>query len=487
MEIHSQNISIDRKPAVAGTFYSADKDTLLHDISAMFADCKKVAVPGNVRAIICPHAGYIFSGEIAASAFSATPKDAGYKNIFIIGSSHIMSFNGASVYDKGDFITPLGKVTVNREIADELKKSDKVFNFPVDAHTKEHSLEMQVPLIQYYYKPVPEIVPIIIGTDNTLTIKKIASILKQWFVPGNLFVISSDFSHYPPYNYAVINDNLTAEALMSGNPDTFLSIIRKNASANIPGLLTSMCGWTSGLVLLDMAEGNKNLSFRKIDYCNSGDSPYGDKERVVGYNAIALVDKAKKSQDDQASTDEFRFSEKDREQLFSIARNTIKARLFDNVPYKINADKMPASLKRELGAFVTLKINGGLRGCIGRFVSTDPLYDVVRASALSSAFEDPRFPPLTRQEYDKVDIEITILGPLQKINNIKEIILGKHGIYIKKDLRSGTMLPQVPIENGWTLEEFLGYTSRDKAGLGWNGWKDADIYIYEGLVLEENK
>jgi uncharacterized protein (TIGR00296 family) len=111
----------------------------------------------------------------------------------------------------------------------------------------------------------------------------------------------------------------------------------------------------------------------------------------------------------------------------------------------------------------------------------------VKASAISSAFEDSRFPPLSRAEFDKVDFEITVLGPMKKINDINEIILGKHGIYIKKDFRSGTMLPQVPIEYGWTREEFLGYTSRDKAGLGWDGWKSADIYIYEGLVLEENK
>jgi AmmeMemoRadiSam system protein A len=136
---------------------------------------------------------------------------------------------------------------------------------------------------------------------------------------------------------------------------------------------------------------------------------------------------------------------------------------------------------------VTLKINGVLRGCIGQFTSDEPLYNVVRNSSISSAFQDPRFPPLTRSEYDKTDIEITVLGPMKKISSINEITLGKHGIYIKKGMSAGTMLPQVAIENGWTVEEFLGYTSRDKAGLGWDGWKDAEIYTYEGLVLEEKK
>jgi hypothetical protein len=115
------------------------------------------------------------------------------------------------------------------------------------------------------------------------------------------------------------------------------------------------------------------------------------------------------------------------------------------------------------------------------------LFEVVRLSALSSAFEDPRFPPLTKEEYKKTEIEITVLGPMKKIKSIDEIILGKHGIYIKKDYKAGTMLPQVATENRWTVEEFLGYTSRDKAGLGWSGWRDAEIFIYEGVVLEENK
>jgi uncharacterized protein (TIGR00296 family) len=115
------------------------------------------------------------------------------------------------------------------------------------------------------------------------------------------------------------------------------------------------------------------------------------------------------------------------------------------------------------------------------------LYKVISSVAVSSAFGDSRFGPLTKAEYNKVEFEITVLGPMKKINNINEIVLGKHGIYIQKGFHTGTMLPQVPIEYGWTLEEFLGYTSRDKAGIGWDGWKSADISIYEGLVLEENK
>jgi AmmeMemoRadiSam system protein B/AmmeMemoRadiSam system protein A len=487
MELYSQNKSIDRQPVAAGRFYSADKETLKKDLAKLFTECKKPQDNWDVRAIITPHAGYVFSGKIAAAAFSATPGNAVYKNIFIIGSSHVMAFDGASVYNTGDFITPLGRAAVNREIGDKLKKDYSVFNFQTTAHLQDHCLEVQVPFIQYYYTNTPKIVPIIIGTTSTATIKKIAEALKPWFTPDNLFVISSDFSHYPSYEDAKKADNLTATGLISGDPATFLGAINKNSASNIGGLATSMCGWTSGLTILDLAEGNDNLEFKRIDYCNSGDSPYGNKDEVVGYHAIALIDKNRKPAAEQKSSDDFSFTKEEKEMLFSIARNSIRTMLYEDKKIAIDEKKIPEALKRPLGAFVTLKINGVLRGCIGRFISSEPLYEVVKASALSSAFEDSRFPALTKAEYDKVDVEITVLGPMKKIDNISEIKLGKHGIYIKKDFRAGTMLPQVAIEYGWTVEEFLGYTSRDKAGLGWDGWKTADIYIYEGLVLEENK
>ena len=173
--------------------------------------------------------------------------------------------------------------------------------------------------------------------------------------------------------------------------------------------------------------------------------------------------------------------------MISIARDNLRSLLYDKKRITLDKETLSDVFNKPLGAFVTLKINGVLRGCIGRFISSDPLYEVVLESSQSSAFEDPRFAPLTKEELPKTDIEITVLGPLKKINSIDEIILGKHGIYIKKDFRSGTMLPQVATENGWTVEEFLGYTSLNKAGIGWEGWKNADIYIYEGIVLEEKK
>lgn len=488
METYSQNRLTDRKPAVAGSFYSADKEILYNDISRLFKTCTRTDADTNVRGLISPHAGYVYSGKTAAAAYSSIHRDKRYRNIFVIGSSHLMAFDGASVYTEGDFITPLGKMAVNREIANKLKSENRLFDFPVSAHAREHSLEVQLPFIQYHLAGDPLIVPIIVGTTNINNIKKIAEILKPWFNSENLFVISSDFSHYPSYKTAVEIDNLTANAIISGNPQTFLDVRRKISSRNVPGLATSMCGWTSGLLLLYLAEGNDRLEFKRIDYCNSGDSGFGDKEKVVGYHAIILTEKKTLPSSVTSSFEsDIRFSELEKDELLLLARKNIQSLLYNNKSLHAETERMPEVFKKPFGAFVTIKINGKLRGCIGRFVSSDPLYEAVLESSKSSAFDDPRFSPLSKDEYNEADLEITVLGPMRKIDNINEIVLGKHGIYIKKDFRSGTMLPQVATENRWSVEEFLGYTSRDKAGLGWSGWKDADIYVYEGIVLEEAK
>jgi MEMO1 family protein len=483
METFSQNKSTDRQPVAAGRFYPADKQTLMNDIAGYFGNCRKTPDSWNVRAVICPHAGYIFSGKIAAEAFHSVPAKTSYKNIFIIGSSHVMQFDGASVYNEGDYLTPFGKATVNLEIAGRLKKENKVFDFPVTAHQQEHSIEVQVPFIQYYFKPSPPIVPIIIGANNTETVKKIAEALRPYFTEDNLFVISSDFSHYPAYDDARRTDSITSAGILSGNPKTFLNTLRDNSDKYVPGLVTSMCGWTSGLTLLYLTEGNRDIEIKHIDYCNSGDSPYGNKSEVVGYHAFAITDRHHRSGSGNGESSDVSFTRSEKIELFRIAENSIRTMLYDRRKISINEKDISDNLRKQMGAFVTLKVDGALRGCIGRFVSNDPLYIAVRESAISSAFDDPRFLPLTKEELDKIEIEITVLGPLRRIKDPSEIVLGKHGIYIKKGNMAGTMLPQVATENKWTLEQFLGYTSRDKAGIGWTGWKDAEIYIYDGIVL----
>jgi len=208
---------------------------------------------------------------------------------------------------------------------------------------------------------------------------------------------------------------------------------------------------------------------------------------LVALASFILTSSAKEQLDRNALEFEsgVSFTKEEISQLFSIARSSIREMLFENRRLTIDPSEISPNLKRKMGAFVTINVDGRLRGCVGQFTSDNPLYEVVNQMAIASAFQDTRFLPLSKDEFKRIRIEISVLGPLKKINNISEIVLGKHGIYITRGQRSGTMLPQVATGNHWTMEQFLGYTSQDKAGLGWDGWKNADIYIYEAVVLEE--
>jgi len=471
---------VDRKPAVAGQFYSDDPIRLKADLSSLFA----AALPkqtADVLAVISPHAGYVFSGEVAATSYNQIDPDKNYENIFILASSHRMSFEGASIYNKGDYITPLGTVKVNLDLANKLLKEYPVFNSKSEAHIHEHSLEVQLPFLQYKLKNEFRIVPIIVGTQSPAISKKIAEALKPYLNEKNLFVISSDFSHYPSYEDACVVDKATAEAIVKNSPEALLEVLQNNNEKGIDNLATSLCGWTSVISLLYMTEGRNDLKFTEIQYKNSGDAAmYGDKDRVVGYYSIVLEKKHSGKIDEGFSLDE---SEKKR--LLEIARHTVEEYITWNKIPDIDEKIVSAKLKQPYGAFVTLKKDGKLRGCIGRFESTGPLYKLVQQLAVSSSTQDSRFPPVSEEEIDVLEIEISVLTPLQKISSIDEFELGKHGIYMRKGYSSGTFLPQVAHETGWTTEEFLGHCARDKARIGWDGWRTAELYVYEAYIFSE--
>ena len=469
----------DRQPYAAGNFYESNPERLKQNLAFTFEKAKSRRI-NHVVALISPHAGYVYSGETAASAYKQLYPEKKYENIFLIGSSHTMYLAGASVYTAGDYITPLGKVPVNIKLAKKLIDKNPNFRFEPKAHLREHSLENQLPFLQYYLKKSFKIVPIIIGTNDKEKLKSIAATLKPYLNGHNLFVVSSDFSHYPRYRDAQQADSTTAQGILSGDPDTFLKALQTNKQHHYPGLVTSACGWTSILTLLYITHGAPETTYIPIQYRNSGDVSGGDKSRVVGYFAFAVT------QNNSKETKDF-LSFRDKKMLLKIARITIESYLSRGIIPEIDADTLPENLKVRSGAFVTLNKNHRLRGCIGRFITDEPLYRVVQQMAVAAAVQDPRFPPVQPADLKSIEIEISVLTPLKKIKSIDEIRLGRDGIYIKKGNKSGTFLPQVASETGWSKEEFLGHCARDKAELGWNGWKDADIYTYQAIVFDESQ
>lgn len=470
----------NRQPAFAGTFYPASKTALESQLQKLFLDARPVKLPGRAQILIVPHAGYDYSGVVAASGYKSIPADTPYKNIFLIASSHRTQFSGVSVYPSGSYITPLGEVQVNREIASALISGNKHITYYRQAHAQEHSIEVQIPYLQYYFKEVPLIVPLVMGTSSLADARELATALMPYFTPENLFIISSDFSHYPAYNEAVRVDRLTADAILSKDPEVFYNSLRKTSNEQVRNLVTPACGWSSILAMLYMADRREDLDLVPVTYGNSGDSSIGDKDRVVGYWTIAGYEVTPEERP-------FTLDSRDKEQLLEISKSTLETFISKGTLYEVPGRNLTAALNRPAGAFVSLYMGGRLRGCVGNFSPGNPLYMVVQEMTIAAATHDNRFAPVESSELPYISIEISVLTPLKKIASIDEFQLGRQGIYMKKDGRSGTYLPQVAEETGWSKEDFLGHCAREKAGIGWEGWKDAELYTYEAIVFGEEK
>jgi hypothetical protein len=464
-----------REPAVAGSFYPADSYSLGKEVQTYLSKAK--ARKGDAIAVVSPHAGYVFSGQIAADAINQINPDKEYKDIFIIGISHHKNFEGASVYNIGNYYIPGAEIEVDTELADNLIAKSKYIFFDKEADAVEHSVEVQIPFLYYHLKKKFKIVPIIIGTQNEHILRDIAEVLKPYFNENNVFIFSSDFSHYPSYREAKQVDKRTAEALLSNDKEKFLEAIEQNRRQNIPNLLTSACGASALLVLLDLTKPKEEYTYKIIEYKNSGDSERGVKIEVVGYYAIAVYKKK----------DTFKLSKKEKEELLKISRKTLESYVRRGKIEQFDDIELTDNLKAKVGAFVTLTEGGRLRGCIGRFMPQEPLWKVVRDMTIAACSEDTRFSPVSSDELSKIEIEISVLTPLQKIKSPEQIKIGRDGIYIKKGFYSGTLLPQVAIENKWDRQEFLEYCSKYKAGIGKDGWKEAELYIYQAIVFREEK
>ena len=480
------------RPATqANRFYDGNAQRLSQEVDSFLALHRGSADSRRVAALIVPHAGYYYSGNVAASAYMALNPKQPYKRIFLLGPSHHEWLDGASVNTEADYYaTPLGNVKVDRETGmaltttdgTDLTDSEKVFFYRPEAHDREHCLEVQLPFLQRRLGDVPPIVPIIISTNDFQKLSRMVEVLKPYFTDENLFVISSDFSHYPRYEDAYEADGKTGKAIESGDVGQFIAAIEENARSGKRNLATSACGEFAIITLMLMLDSNYEV--KHLMYQNSGDIGDTDHSRVVGYHSFAILHNGNGGIGRTRTNTDFVLSDNDKKKLKEIALNSIKDSLDGkSVSVSISPMQEYPMLSKKCGAFVSLHKHGHLRGCIGHFGEDTPLYEIVAEMARAAAFEDPRFMPVSREELDAIDIEISVLTPMRRIQSLDEFELHRHGIYIRKGYRSGTFLPQVADEVNWTKEEFVGHCSQDKAGLGWNGWKDAELYVYEAIVF----
>jgi AmmeMemoRadiSam system protein B/AmmeMemoRadiSam system protein A len=474
-----------RPPVVAGKFYPESASVLRLAIEKFMQD----ALPAQAReplAIVVPHAGYIYSGQICADGYSQV-RNRPYDIVVILGTNHTApGLRKIVLYPGGGFRTPLGTAPVDGEIVSALLAASPDCTADASAHVYEHSIEVQVPFLQVLF-PRAKIVPAIVAEADAALCTRFGAALAQ-VLKGRraLIIASSDLSHYPSATDAEIVDRKTLAAILSLDPAVLHAAIQTQMARRIPNLSTSACGEAPIMAAMAAAKAMGATGGRVVSYANSGDLPIGERERVVGYGAVVLgsdLEPAKETAPAAVSAAEKSLTPEDKKGFLALARETI-SRFLTTQMVPLPRGFSPAAMEQR-GVFVTLKKQGNLRGCIGRMIPDRPLAILVGAMALQSAFEDSRFRPVILEEVPKLEIEISILTPMKPVSGPGDIVVGRDGVLLQKGGRSAVFLPQVAPEQGWGRDEMLNQLSL-KAGLPAGAWREgAKFSTFQALVFGE--
>lgn len=480
---HSQEVV--KKPNVSGQFYPSNSKELSKELDAFFSQAKVEPSKEKVEVIISPHAGYVYSGPIAAYGYKAASQFQ-YSTIVVIAPSHYVNFNGVSIWPEGSFETPLGSLAVDADFAKKLTAQNKEFSFVRAAFAKEHSLEVQLPFLQKTFTNF-KIVPVVIGDASFEVCQNLAAGLKAAIGAREdvLIVISTDMSHYHSAKVARGMDQQVIDLVRNLNA--------KDLWQQCSLGKVELCGFMPVATAVLYAK-EKGLTAEILKYGDSGDAS-GDKEAVVGYfSAIFVKSSTKgkgealtKKEEKKQSGNTIPLTAENKKRLLEIARQTIIEYVKNGKT--LNFKEIDPRLLLEEGAFVTLHEHGQLRGCIGNILGQGPLFLTVRDMAIASATEDPRFRPVPEDELGKLEIEISVLSKPWKIKDPKEVELGVHGVIVSRGARKGLFLPQVATEQGWNREELLTYLCAEKAGLAPDAWKDPStiIEVFTAQVFSEKE
>jgi len=478
-----------RPPCVAGQWYKATGKGLRAQVEELLGAAVDEHVSGRVVALVAPHAGYVFSGRAAASAYR-TIQGKPYRRVIILGACHnphfrgaefsAEPFRGASIPKYTHYRTPLGQVPVARDVCDALAK-EPLFAFHVGAHVREHSIESQLPFLQVALEDF-ELVPVLIGDMEPGDYARVADALRTYVDDETLLVVSTDFTHYGRnYGYTPFPpDKLVSakiKALDSGaishlyDADTngFLEYVRETG--------ITICGYRSLAVMLELLP--KDCSGRLVSYYRSADITK-DFSSSVSYVGMYFSEEATVSEDSMLNTEEQRL-------LLKLARETIEHYVRTQQIAPVEEETLTPRLKKKCGVFVTLRKKGELRGCIGYVEGIAPLWRAVQDNAVSAATRDPRFEPVTPRELQDISIELSVMSPLERISSADEVVVGRHGLVIEKGLNRGLLLPQVATEQGWDRETFLKGVCR-KAWLADDAWKKgARLWVFTAQVFSEGE
>jgi len=504
---------IIHKAHLAAGWYPQNKEILIKSID----DYLKIAQqefyvandPYKVKALIVPHASHYFSGLAACTAYQSLLTSKNQKNtrinkVIILCPSHTKGFYGIALPNYDFYETVLGKIEVDQTSINNLKKQN-LFNEDEMVSNTEHAIEIQLPFLQQTISNF-KIIPLIVGAITISDYDLVAQELKKVIDDTTLIVISSDFIHFGSnFNYKPFDKNILYQIKQTDS--LAIQAINKQSFSEYNQVMintkATICGHGPIKILLKLLE---QKLFGKINTQLSCyyTSPQLENARKKNRNVINVKSLMKHVPDEKmqhsVSYASLIFNAQDlnelkkedlltgyeKKTLLKLARNCIKNALEGNpineaLLYPIKT----LALSQISGAFVTLnKKDDILRGCIGRIITTDPLYKTVAEMSKASAFKDSRFSPLTKEELKNVVIDITVLTPPQKVENYNKIVLGKHGIILKKEGLSAVFLPQVPLSFGWNLNTTLEHLSL-KAGLSKDDWKEeCSFEVFEGFEIK---
>jgi len=468
-----------RAPCCAGSWYPGDAESLAKTIDGLLGEAAPPRIEGRPLALIAPHAGYRFSAPVAAVGYKSLEGHS-YKRVIAIAFSHRYAgtYNGVDVPKSlTAYRTPLGDVPIDREACEELIKS-KLYSSHSNIDREEHSLELQLPFLQ---RAVPgfQLVPLLVGEMSTQDYAKAAEALLPFLDEETLIVVSSDFTHFGAnYGYRPFRSDVPAK-LMELADQAYAPLENADFDGFVEHLETTndtICGRGPILLLLrtlSMRGGAKGVR-AAVD--TSG-RMLGDWANSVTYQSIVFVPRPDK------------LNPEERALLLHLTRRTVMAQLSGKDHVQLNEEEIPASLKVDGASFVTLKNRGELRGCIGNMVANGPLWkSVVQNSVM--ACQDYRFAenPVTVGELDEIELEVSYLTPLERIDGPEDIVIGRDGLLLQWGRQSGVLLPQVAYELGWTRSDFLEALCR-KAGVPRGTWKrkDAALYSFEAEVFSEHE
>ena len=457
-----------RQPQVAGQFYPADPVELSQTVHNLLDRAAGPFGTEKPRILIVPHAGYVYSGPVAAQAFHQIQAQT-YEGVVVVGFTHRMQFPGASVDTVDTYTTPLGELPIDTTLVAQLQASGAVSHMEAAHASGEHSLEVELPFLQATLGR-PKIVPIIMGSARLDDAEQLANALAALASQQDeLFIFSTDLSHYHQVDEARRIDQGTVSALLF---ETAQATQRLFQAGQIEA-----CGQGPILAALLLARKLGSLERRLIRYGNSADTA-GHPERVVGYAAIAMYDRP--------SSVAGRLSEPAGQALVKAARSTLERHLNGRPSDSGDVATLP-ELSRSAGLFVTLRQQGKLRGCMGRIESDQPLQTMLPIVALEAAQNDPRFHPVTPVELGELDIEVSVLTLPTKLEDVQQLVPGRDGVVLEYQGHRGVFLPQVWDETGWTRVEFLRELASQKAGLPPDTWQQATLYTFQDQAFEEER